>query len=293
MVDWFGLAAAALPAAIQVGGSLLGQKQASDANKDAARTTGQVSQQAANTLKTGYDQQLSALLGVTPELRQNYANRYAGVAGMYQPYAQGGMSALNNLQGVVSADPNQLTPSQQLAMKDYREGAASRLAASGLRGAGRAGVAAVNEGDAKLRAQMYDTNQRRGDAATTELARYGYNAAGSQATALNNFFSNNATLSATNAQLTGNTAMDKAKADAAAQGAAGSALVGAQQANGQAWGETLGGLGSVIASELKDRNKSRWAADTSNTLANPINWGPRATTIWDPPNTGNNMITWS
>ena len=287
--DWFGLAAAALPTAIQVGGSLLGQKQASDANKDAARTAGQVSGQAANTLKTGYDQQLSALLGVTPELRGNYADRYAGVAGQYQPYAQSGRSALNNLQSVVSADPSQLTPSQELAMRDYRNQAASRLASSGLRGAGRAGVAAVNEGDAKLRAQMFDTNQRRGDAAATELARVGYNATGQQASALNNFFSNNATLSATNAQLQGNTAMDKAKADAAAQGAAGSALVGASQANGQAWGETMGGLGSVIAGELKDRNKSRWAADTSNT----INWGPRATTIWDPPNTGNNMITWS
>lgn len=293
VVDWFGAVASALPTIVQVGGSLYGQKQASDANKSAARTTGQVSQQAADTLKTGYDQQLSQLLAVTPELRQNYADRYAGVAGQYQPYSQAGARGLAGISALASADPNQLNPEQSRAVADYRRGAASRLAASGLRGAGRAGVAAVNEGDAKLQASLFSENQRRRDAANTDLARYGYQATGQTASALNNLYSNNAVLSATNAQLQGNTSMDKAKADAAAQGAAGSALVSAQQANGASYGETLGSLGSVIASDLKERNKSRWASDTSNIAANPINWGPKATTIWDPPNTGNNMITWS
>lgn len=291
-MDWFSAIASALPTVIQVGGSLYGQKQAADANKSAARTTGQVSGQAADTLKSGYDQQLSSLLGVTPELRQNYADRYNKTASLYQPYTQAGMQGLAGVQAVASRDPSMLSPEQQRAMDDYRRGAASRLAASGLRGAGRAGVAAVNEGDAKLRASMFDTNQRRGDAANSDLMRYGYQGAGQQAQAIGNLFGSNATLSATDAQLTGNTAMDKAKADAAAQGAAGSALVAAQQANGASFGETLGGLGSVIAGDLKERNKSRWANDTSNTAANPITWGPAATTIWDPPNTGNNMIKW-
>lgn len=292
-MDWFSAIASALPAVIEVGGSLYGQKQAADANKDAARTTGQVSGQAADTLKSGYDQQLSSLLGVTPELRQNYADRYSATAGLYQPYTQAGMQGLAGIQAVASHDPSRLTPEQQRAMDDYRRGAASRLAASGLRGAGRAGVAAVNEGDAKLRASMFDANQRRGDAATSDLLRYGYQGAGQQASALGNLYGSNATLSALDAQLVGNTAMDKAKADASAQGAAGSALVAAQQANGSAWGQTMGSLGSVIAADMKDRNKSRWASDTSNLQANPITWGPKAATIWDPPNTGNNMITWS
>jgi hypothetical protein len=293
MTGWFDLAAAVLPTAIQVGSSLYGQKAAADANKDAARTTGEVSGQAAGTLKSGYDQQLSALLGVTPELRQNYADRYAGTAALYQPYTQAGQQGLAGVQAVASRDPGTLSPEQQRAMDDYRRGAASRLAASGLRGAGRAGVASVNEGDAKLRASMFDANQRRGDAANSDLLRYGYQGAGQQASALGQLFGSNAVLSATDAQLVGNTAMDKSKTDAAAQGSAGSALVAAQQANGQSWGSTLGSLGSVMASEMKDRNKSRWASDTSNTAANPITWGPAATTIWDPPGTGNNQITWS
>jgi hypothetical protein len=270
MVDWFGLAAAALPAAIQVGGSLFGQKKAADANKSAAQATGQVSQQSANTLKRGYDQQLSALLGVTPELRANYAARYQGQESLYRPYVEGGMQGLAGIQAVASADPNQLTMEQGRAVEDYRRGAASRLAASGLRGAGRAGVAAVNEGDAKLRGSMFTENQRRGDAAKSDLMRYGYQGTGQTASALNSLYANNATLSATNAQLQGNTAMDKSRADAAAQSTGGAALVAAQQANGQSWGETMGGLSSVIASEMKDRNKSRW--DPAGTGNNPITW---------------------
>jgi hypothetical protein len=285
MADWFGMVASALPALIQAGGSLYGQKQAADANKSAARTTGEVSQGSADTLKGGYDQQLSSLLSVTPELRANYAARYQGQEGLYRPYVDAGMQGLAGIQTVASADPNQLTMEQGRAVDDYRRGAASRLAASGLRGAGRAGVAAVNEGDAKLRGSMFTENQRRRDAANTDLARYGYQGTGQTASALNSLYSNNATLSATNAQLTGNTQMDKAKADAAAQSTGGAALVAAQQANGAGWGETMGGLSSVIASELKDRNKSRWANDTSNTAANPITW-------YDKPNTGNNMIDW-
>jgi hypothetical protein len=283
MADWFGMVASALPALIQAGGSLYGQKQAADANKSAARTTSEVSQGSADTLKGGYDQQLSSLLSVTPELRANYAARYQGQEGLYRPYVEGGMQGLAGIQTVASADPNQLTMEQGRAVDDYRRGAASRLAASGLRGAGRAGVAAVNEGDAKLRGSMFTENQRRRDAANTDLARYGYQGTGQTASALNSLYSNNATLSATNAQLTGNTQMDKAKADAAAQSTGGAALVAAQQANGAGWGETLGGLSSVIASEMKDRNKSRW--DPAGTGNNQITW-------YDKPNTGNNMIDW-
>lgn len=289
MADWFSAIASALPALIQAGGSLYGQKQAADANKAAAQTAGQVSGQAADTLKTGYDQQLSSLLGVTPELRQNYGDRYAHTAALYQPYVQAGQQGLAGIQAVAATDPNHLTPEQQRTIADYRRGAASRLASSGLRGAGRAGVAAVNEGDASLQARLFTANQSRRDAANTDLARYGYQGAGQQAQALGTLYGANAVLSATDAQLVGNTAMDKAKADAASQGAAGSALVSAQQANGASYGSTLGSLGSVIASDLKDRNKSRWAADTSN----PIAWGPAATTFYDPPGTGNNQITWS
>jgi hypothetical protein len=271
MADWFGLVASALPALIQAGGSIYGQKQAADANKDAARTTGEVSQGSADTLKGGYDQQLSSLLAVTPELRQNYAERYQGQESLYRPYVQAGNQGLAGIQAVAAQDPNQFTPEQQRGLDAYRRGAGARLAASGLRGAGRAGVAAVNEGDAAFRAKNFTENQRRSDAANSDLMRYGYQGTGQTATALNNLYSNNATLSATDAQLIGNTAMDKAKTDAAAESTGGAALVAAQQANGAGWGSTLGSLGSVIASEMKDRNRSRW----------------------DAPGTGNNQIMWS
>lgn len=271
MDDWFSLVASAIPALIQTGGSLYGQKQAADANKDAARTTAEFSQGSADILKGGYDQQLASLLGVVPELRQNYAGRYQGEEALYRPYVQAGQQGLAGIQAMASADPNVMTPEQQRGLDAYQRQAGARLAASGLRGAGRAGVAAVNEGDAAYRAKAFTENQRRGDAANADLMRYGYQGTGQTASALNSLYSNNATLSATDAQLRGNTAMNKASADAAAQSAGGAALVGAQLANGKGWGETLGSLGSVIASEMKDRNRSRW----------------------DPPGTGNNQIIWN
>ncbi len=90
--------------------------------------------------------------------------------------------ALNYQAQAMGQDPSQLNPSQLRAQEKYRRDAIARLASSGLRGAGRAGVAAVNEGDAALTAQFFDQNQQRADRAASELGGRGYNATGQVAT---------------------------------------------------------------------------------------------------------------
>lgn len=99
----------------------------------------------------------------------------------YAPYTEGGDRAMEYLLQVMATNPEQLTPSQLRMVEDYRRNAIARVAASGLRGSGRGGIAAVNEGDAALAADLYDINQRRADSAATALSNYGYGASGAVA----------------------------------------------------------------------------------------------------------------
>ncbi|KAA5605421.1 hypothetical protein F1188_10995 [Roseospira marina] len=105
------------------------------------------------------------------------------VAAEYAPYQEAGRDALAQLRAVALSDPGALTPSQQRLVEDTRADMRARLAASGLRGAGRAGVATFNDGDAALAARLHDQNQDRIDRATETLGRYGYGATGSVADA--------------------------------------------------------------------------------------------------------------
>lgn len=92
------------------------------------------------------------------------------------PYSDQGIKALQYLSSVMGADPSQLDPAQRRLWEDRKRDALATLAASGLRGAGRGGVAAVNEGMAELDAQMFQQNRDRADRAAYELNRTGYGA---------------------------------------------------------------------------------------------------------------------
>lgn len=99
----------------------------------------------------------------------------------YSPYTETGQKALQYLQSVMAADPSQMTPEQRRMYDDAQRNAMATLAASGLRGAGRGGVASVVEGMNALDAAIFDANQARADQAAYELARTGYTATGKQA----------------------------------------------------------------------------------------------------------------
>lgn len=99
----------------------------------------------------------------------------------YQPYLETGQAANDYTAAAMASDPSVMTPAQTRELEQYHRDALARLAASGLRGAGRGGVAAVNEGDAALRAGFYGQNQSRADAAANTLGQRGFQATGTTA----------------------------------------------------------------------------------------------------------------
>lgn len=92
------------------------------------------------------------------------------------PYTESGGQALQYLTSILGQNPNEYTPSQQNLIRDTRDDFQANLAASGLRGAGRAGVAVMNEGMGDLKARLFDQNQGRMDEAARVLNTQGYNA---------------------------------------------------------------------------------------------------------------------
>lgn len=101
-------------------------------------------------------------------------------------YTGAGDEALGVLRGILASNPNELTPEQRYLVQDYLREAQANLAASGLRGAGRAGVAAINDGLGRTRAQLFKQNQDRRDAAAIALNNQGYSANTNIANTLNN-----------------------------------------------------------------------------------------------------------
>lgn len=96
----------------------------------------------------------------------------------YAPYMETGQDALGYFAQVMGLDPNQLTPDQKIAIEDLTRNLTANLAASGLRGAGRAGVAAVGDSLARAKADMFKQNMTRRDDAARLLNTQGYNATG-------------------------------------------------------------------------------------------------------------------
>lgn len=152
--------------------------------------------------------------------------RYAAIQQQTAP-------AQSYLRGVVVQDPTRLTPLQENQMADLRRDTNAALAASGLRGAGRATVAAIRQVEDQARNRMVDGNRARQDSAASQLSGQ-FNSA----------------------------ATNSANLDAATGRATGSALryvggtgAGATVANEQITGKTMGDLTSLVASELKERGR--------------------------------------
>ncbi len=147
---------------------------------------------------------------------------------MYAPYAAAGAGALQQIRAIAAANPGQLTPIQQQALDDYQRSMRTNLAASGLSGAGMAGLAAFNRGDAEMRAQLIQQNQARSDQALYALQNAGLAGTGAMAGAAGQGFG--ARLQA--AQMGAGTQLGQANTG-----------LGAQYGTGQANAQTL--LGAI------------------------------------------------
>ena len=140
-----------------------------------------------------------------------------------------------------------LTPAQRIALDDQTSEDNATLAASGLRGAGRAGVAAVMDNRRRFTADALDENRRRSDAALSALANIRAQEGGAIAST----------------EIGAGNQIGSTFTTAAQSGAGGvrdAGLVGAQSqlASGRLTGEALGSLGSIIADEIKGIRVGRY-----------------------------------
>lgn len=151
--------------------------------------------------------------------------------------------AAEYLRNVVAVDPNVLTPSQKLALDDVRRESSNRLAVSGLRGAGRATTSALRKVEADFVGNAVDQNRRRADTAAGSLAGQGYSAA-TRAAAID---------------------ADTGRAVGQEFGDSGDTVANMETASGDSQARVLGAIGSIFASDAKEREReSRYARMTGS-----------------------------
>lgn len=153
-----------------------------------------------------------------------------------------------------------MTQADQIAREDIRRSALANLAASGLRGAGRAGIATVNDADRRFVADAAarDDNRRLSAMQTARAS------ADSARRGLAGIRAQEGSAIANTEIGQGNRIADTAGTIGAvtAEGALSQGQIGAQQtvANAQLYGDALGTIGSVIADFGKRANTDRYSA---------------------------------
>lgn len=90
--------------------------------------------------------------------------------------------AVEGLQRIAASDPYAFSPGQEQELADSRRQTMNALAVSGLRGSGRATVAAVRQAEDNTRGRLIEQNRSRADSATTNLAGQYFGVAGQAAT---------------------------------------------------------------------------------------------------------------
>ena len=147
-----------LGTALQVGGTVVGAKLASDANDKAAEQARIAAQRQAEAIAAGN----------------------AAAQARFDAVQQQTAPGLSRLHHVVS-NPNTLTPQQQAQLDELRRRTANQLATSSLRGSGRAITQAIKDVEADYMRRALDENARRAHAAAGHLAGPYFNAAGQSA----------------------------------------------------------------------------------------------------------------
>lgn len=90
-----------------------------------------------------------------------------------EPYSDAGLEALTQQRRIAFSDPGRFTDSQRILLDDTRRDMGTRLAGSGLSGSG-SGIAAAMDAEARLRAGLVDTNQKRADGFLNTIGQQGF-----------------------------------------------------------------------------------------------------------------------
>lgn len=153
-----------------------------------------------------------------------------------------------------------LTAGQQIAHDDLMRDGRATLAASGLRGAGRAGVGTILDASRRFRANAADTNDRE----TRGEMRRAQGVADNARSGLAQVYAQEGGAIANTEIGAGNRIGESMTADGRAAGGAaadaGQYQAQATTANGNVWGDAIGALGSVIADASKNGNWDKYRA---------------------------------
>lgn len=252
-----------ISAAVPIIGGLLG----SNANKQAAQQASNAAQEAAQIQADAQLRAAQMQIDANKEARQEY--RQGADRGIAAIRAGTGRYA-ETISPLLTPNPvglrtyRGLTDAQQIGRDDLIRQGRATLAASGLRGAGRAGVAAIMDQDRRYIANAVDQNdaenrqeQRRAqgsaDSARRGLAQV-YAQEGGAIANTEIGASNQIGQSITNdGRAVGTAAANAGNAQGSAIQNSGIYSAGATTANGQLWGDAIGALGSVIADQTKYR----------------------------------------
>lgn len=156
-----------------------------------------------------------------------------------------------------------LTDAQRIGREDLLRRGQTTLATSGLRGAGRAGVASIMDADRRYLASAIDRN----DADRLTEARRAQGAADNARSGLAQIRAQEGGSIANTEIGQGNRMADSIQNQgtytASANNQAGQTQAGADLANAGLWTDALGTLGSVIAGSIKESNRDRYASTGS------------------------------
>lgn len=225
--------------AAAVGGALI----AADANREASDKAAQAAREQAEINR-------QAAAASTAAIRE-------GNSLAQQRFEQARADALPGLeyQRASIANAGKLTPLQAQQLDDVRRTTNNALAVSGLRGSGRAAVAAVRRSEADFTNRAIDDNRRRADAAASGLAQQSFRA-NEQA----------ASVDAATGRAVGQGYVDGARATG--QGALQAGLYGAESdlATAQARGRAIGDIGTIINDTLKEGRRSNYSRRPSEAV---------------------------
>ena len=208
------------------GSSWLGTAAKAGAEIYGAYTQVQAQKDAAKQVQAGYAAQTAAIEAGNRQAQETLG----GIRADAQP-------ATDYLRRIIAQDPYAMTPGQTTGHEDTLRDARNRVASGGLRGAGRAGAAVVNEASRRFTDRATSQNISRADTAAAQLSGQGYGATSQAA------------------------GYDVGTGQRVGAGAVPSADVGAQAnvANAALKGSVIGTLSSFIAGDLKDRaNESKY-----------------------------------
>jgi hypothetical protein len=154
-----------------------------------------------------------------------------------------------------------LTEAEGIARDDIRRNSVATLASSGLRGAGRAGVAAVMDADRRFVTSATDRNDDR----RIQAMQQARTSADSARRGLAGVYAQEGSAIANTEIGQGNRIADTEGTigGVQAQGAISQGQIGAGQATADAslWGDALGTLGAVIADAGKSANRDRYSTN--------------------------------